>query len=360
MSVSVGRAVPVLAAMLAAAILSAPCASVAANRETTLRVPAGDVALSATLMRPGTQTQTPLVILMPGSERMSRALYAKVAARFVTEGLAAVVWDRRGEGDSGGAWDSTQSITRIADDALLVLQAAKRESGIDSAVVVVWGLSQGGWSGTRLAAIAPNVHAAVLLSDPALPTYEENLNERWWQLQQDQGFSRQEADEITAVRHELWRYYRTGVKPDGFSALWIETQGKPWFERMKWHQFEPTPDSMSAERLADFRRFYDPTDDMRRTSAPVLRLYGREDRHIRSDVSLAAAREVYRGSARDTTFRIYDDRGHGLQSTIGAPECPNCPHHGDMLANGLELDDAVWRDIVTWLRPRLQAGTPRR
>lgn len=346
----------VRAVLLSLTLCAAPAHAGTVGREQTLQVRAGVVTLAATLTRPERGERAPLVILMPGSERMSRSFYGKVAARFVSAGLAAVVWDRRGEGESGGSWDSTQSITRIADDALLVLQAAKRLPGVDSTAVVVWGLSQGGWSGTRLAATAPNVVAAVLFSDPALPTYEENLNERWWQLQLEQGFSQQEADEITDVRRELWRYYRTGVKPDGFSALWSATQTKPWFERMKWHRYEPTPDSMSAERLADFRRFYDPTADMRGTVAPVLRLYGREDRHIRSDRSLAAARAAYTGMARDTAFRMYDDRGHGLQSTLGAPECPSCPHHGDRFAHGLELDDAVWRDVVAWLEPRLKPG----
>ncbi len=122
---------------------------------------------------------------------------------------------------------------------------------------------------------------------------------------------------------------------------------------------EPSPDALSAEGLAVFRRCYDPGDDMRHAAAAVLRLHGREDRHIRSDLSLAAARAVHHGIARDTTFRMYDDRDHGLQSTIGAPECLQCPHHGDQFANGLELDDVIWNDVLAWLQPRLKANGPR-
>jgi hypothetical protein len=186
-----------------------------------------------------------------------------------------------------------------------------------------------------------------------LTLHEENLNERAWDLR-EKGFTEPEIAEITAMRRLLWRYYGTGVRPADLSTRWQAATQRPWFARLQWPTWEPTPDSLSAEARANYRRNHDPLPFIHATHASVLRLYGREDHHIDALASLAAARAAYRGTACDTTFVLYANRGHILQSTVERPECRSCPHDMAQFAAGFDFDAEVWRDILAWVASRLK------
>jgi pimeloyl-ACP methyl ester carboxylesterase len=325
----------------------------------TVRVAVGSDTLAASVFPAARSGRSPAILLFPGSERMSREMYRKFAARFAQEGFVAVTFDRRGEGESSGLWDDTQSLEPIAASGLAVLRSVyRRRSDIDSTFIALWGVSQGGWTGTIAAAREPAVKLAILVSDPALTTHEENLNERAWRLR-EQGFNEQEVREITDVRRILWRYYATGTRPADFTAMWESAKKAPWFARVGWPTWEPTPDSLSAETRAGYRRNHDPVPFIRTSQASVLRMYGREDRHMDPVASLAAARAAYRGIDRDTTFVMYPNRGHILESTLERPECPTCPHDMSRFAGGFDFDETIWQDVLAWVRPRLATASRR-
>jgi pimeloyl-ACP methyl ester carboxylesterase len=330
------------------------CVSSPAQAVETVRVPVGTDTLAASVFRSGRAGKSPAILLLPGSERLSRDLYRKFATRFAAEGFVAVTFDRRGEGESTGEWDETKKLEPIADGGLGVLRfVCRHRSDVDSTNLAVWGLSQGGWTATIVAAREPAVRVAILVSDPALTTHEENLNERAWQLR-EKGFTEAEAREITDVRRVLWRYYATGEKPPDFAATWSKAKQATWFARMEWPAYEPTPDSLAPEARAGFRHNHDPVPYIRTTHAAVLRLYGRDDHHLDSAASLAAARAAYRGIDRDTTFVMYPNRGHILQSTLERPECVTCPHDMSRVAAVFDFEEAIWQDILSWVRPRLR------
>ncbi|MEO8677061.1 MAG: alpha/beta fold hydrolase [Casimicrobiaceae bacterium] len=318
----------------------------------TIYVRVGHDSLAASVFPSAHPGRSPLMLLLPGSERASRAMYSKFAAHFAARGFVAVIFDRRGEGESSGLWDEEKSLDQIAADGRSVLHAACKRADVDSTFLAVWGVSQGGWTATIVAAREPAVRLAVLVSDPALTTHEENLNERAWQLR-EKGSSEQDIAEITDLRRVLWHYYATGEKPADFSARWKVALERPWFKLLEWPRWEPTTDSLSATTLAHYRNNHDPLPYIHASHAAVLRLYGREDHHINSLASLAAARAAYQGIERDTTFVLYPDRGHIMQSTIGSPECRTCPHDMSHFKGGFDFDPPVWNQIDAWLAVRL-------
>jgi hypothetical protein len=204
-----------------------------------------------------------------------------------------------------------------------------------------------------VAAREPAVRVAILVSDPALTTHEENLNERAWALR-EKGFTDAEVREITDVRRVLWQYYASGEKPADFAATWSKAKQAAWFVRLGWPTYEPTPDSLAPDARAVYRQNHDPVPYIRTARAAVLRLYGREDHHLDSAASLAAARAAYRGIDRDTTFIMYPNRGHILQSTLEHPECVTCPHDMSHVLRNFDFEAPIWQDILTWVRPRLR------
>jgi pimeloyl-ACP methyl ester carboxylesterase len=329
--------------------------STAAHAVETLHVRVGTDSLAASVFPSARPGLSPLLLLLPGSERASRSMYEHFATHFAAQGFVAITFDRRGEGESSGTWDDTQSLDRIAEDGRTVLHAVCKRAGVDSTLLAVWGVSQGGWTATIVAGREPAVRLAILVSDPALTTHEENLNERAWDLR-EKGYGEKEISEITDLRRSLWRYYATGEKPAGFSERWKIALQQPWFEKLQWPRWEPTPDSISATTRASYRRNHDPVPYIRASYAAVLRLYGREDHHISPLASLAAARAAYQGIERDTTFVLYPDRGHILQSTIGSPECHSCPHDMSHFKGGLDFDPVVWHQIDSWIAARMPQG----
>jgi pimeloyl-ACP methyl ester carboxylesterase len=82
------------------------------------------------------------------------------AERFAAEGFAALVFDHRGFGDSGGEPDRFDPAAQL-DDWRAAIAFARSLPGIDSSRVVTFGSSMGGGNALAAAAEDPDVAAAV-------------------------------------------------------------------------------------------------------------------------------------------------------------------------------------------------------
>jgi alpha-beta hydrolase superfamily lysophospholipase len=83
--------------------------TIAANNEfEELEFVSGNVKLSGTMVYPKTGDIHSAVVFVHGSGKQKRNLYW--AERFSASGIAALVYDKRGAGKSGGNYESKQSV----------------------------------------------------------------------------------------------------------------------------------------------------------------------------------------------------------------------------------------------------------
>ena len=106
-----------------------------------------DVTLSGTLVLPNSDGPHPAAVFIHGSGPKTREGVKFFADRFVSHGIAGLVYDKRGVGDSTGEFpfDLVSSFNDLADDAKAGQLFLRERSDIDSARIGFWGFSQGGW-----------------------------------------------------------------------------------------------------------------------------------------------------------------------------------------------------------------------
>jgi dienelactone hydrolase len=102
----------------------------------------------------------PVVVMAHGLSGTRRDRLGAFAERFAAAGVAALVFDYRGFGDSGGAPDLFEP-RRQLDDWRAAIAFARSLDGIDASRVATFGSSLGGGNALAAAAADPDVAAAI-------------------------------------------------------------------------------------------------------------------------------------------------------------------------------------------------------
>jgi dienelactone hydrolase len=137
-------------------------ASAASSRETEVTFPSANLTLAGTLLQPAAAGPHPAIILLHGSGPGPRSFLRPFAERFVRLGFAALIYDKRGAGGSGGSWTSA-SLDDLADDARAAATFLKSRPDIDGNRIGLWGVSQAGWVIPRTVAKAPGTFSLAII-----------------------------------------------------------------------------------------------------------------------------------------------------------------------------------------------------
>jgi dienelactone hydrolase len=116
--------------------------------------------LCAAWLYPAAGDPAPVIVMAHGLSGTRRDRLGAFAERFAAEGVAAVVFDYRGFGDSGGAPDLFEP-ERQLEDWRAAIAFARSLPGIDADRVATFGSSLGGGNALAAAAEDPGVAAAV-------------------------------------------------------------------------------------------------------------------------------------------------------------------------------------------------------
>jgi alpha-beta hydrolase superfamily lysophospholipase len=108
----------------------------------------------------GGSPAAPIVVMAHGLSGTRRDGLGPFAARFAAAGIAALVFDHRGFGDSGGEPDLFEP-RRQLDDWRAAIACARSLPGVDPERVATFGSSMGGGNALAAAAGDPRVAAAV-------------------------------------------------------------------------------------------------------------------------------------------------------------------------------------------------------
>ncbi len=109
----------------------------------------------------GEATAFPAVVMAHGLSGTRRDRLGAFAERFAAAGFAALVFDHRGFGDSGGEPDLFDPAMQL-EDWRAAIAFARARPGIDSSRIVTFGSSMGG--GNALAAAAEDARVAAAIS----------------------------------------------------------------------------------------------------------------------------------------------------------------------------------------------------
>jgi pimeloyl-ACP methyl ester carboxylesterase len=299
-----------------------------------------DLRLAGTVLRPEGDGPFPAAVVLGGSDWKLRDDARGDAEMLVAMGLATLIFDRRGNGASGG--EAVHGFQADAEDAVAALKALDGRPGIAAERAGVAGRSQGGWIAPLAAAESPQVRFLLLFVPPAVSPAEQESTRRVNRLQ-DAGFP------VDAIALETRLFTR--------SVEYAVTQ-RGWTDyaklRAKAVSLHFPDDVLEAERPDDpdwtwgrYNWRYDPVPALRRVRCPVLALFGGADRNVVPAINLPRMKTALADAGNpDVTLLEIPGANHGLVAI--PPEEAALPLHRHST-----IGTRGWPDVARWIRDHL-------
>ncbi len=297
----------------------------------------GDVMLAGTLLLPRGGRSGPGVVFLHGSGGEGRASSRFLADHLARNGVAALIYDKRGVGRSTGDWRSV-GFEALAADGAAAMRRLATAPGVDPKRVGVYGHSQGAMIASLVVARAP-VRFVVGGGGGAVPVREVEVRSILNQLKV-KGVTGSDLKEAEAYVRRYVNVLSTGEDWAAFDRETKRVRGSSWWPLVR----VPARDNWFwpyYRRIANF----DASQHWARGKAPVLLAYGERDTYVpvedtvaRLDAALRTARNP------DYTLLVLPRASHAFNIE---PE-PTAPFEWPRLAPG--FPDL----ILAWIKLRFE------
>jgi hypothetical protein len=274
-------------------------------------IASGGVTLSGSIFLPLAQHTFPGVVFIAGSGDVTRGDGSFLADRLARQGVAALVYDKRGSGLSGGDW-RTGGFGGLAADAGAALEVLRAEPRIDPARVGFVCQSQGCWvAPIALRAGAP-ARFLVAQSGPAVSVADEDLDHYRVALERA-GFTETDVEQaFDLVRTD--QAVSLGTTTFGeLEAKMTRYRTAPWFNVIGFEARPPDDPSRTFDRQT---LLYDPGDNIDAIRVPSLWIFGAEDQVIPVAASITAVRGSQAAPAPEII--VIPGAGHSFTRETGA------------------------------------------
>ncbi len=304
---------------------TAMLAEMVPSREEEVVFRNGDTGLAGTFITPATPGPHPAIVLLHGSGPLTRHSFGPWPRFFNSLGMAVLVYDKRGTGDSTGvrldaSTGSPKTLSPryypddLVDDALAALRFVQGRTEIDAKQIGFWGSSEGGMLATQVAARSPDVAFAIDSSGFMGPLWETLLYQAG-ALARERGAPQSDIDETLA-----------------FTRLWMDVArtGRGYAEFLKRRQaiIDSRKPSLLSYTSSDFTSLaqmrwtwehilsFSPLPALRRVTCPVLGVWGDADPLTDAPRAANAMRAALsKGGNRDVTVKIFPHASHSLLET---------------------------------------------
>jgi pimeloyl-ACP methyl ester carboxylesterase len=217
------------------------------------------------------------VVFVHGSGKQARNL--SLAEHFAREGIAALVYDKRGAGKSGGVYEANQNVSEknislLADDAAAALRAIARHRALKGVPLGFAGISQAGWIAPIAAERSPDAKFLVMWSGPVCKVSEEDIYSKFTT----------DKDEMAAPP------YRQALESRKEKYIWPDFLGKDT----------------------------DPAESLAKLSIAGLWIFSDNDGSIPVDLSIANL-QTLRGAGHRYDYVLFSGLGHNnMDGTFAA------------------------------------------
>ncbi len=224
--------------------------------------------LAGSIIFPETRKIHSAIVFVHGSGEQQRNLHW--AERFARQGIVALVYDKRGVGESGGEYETKQSVSEknislLADDAIAALQALAGHPSLEGIPIGIAGISQAGWVAPLAAGRSHVAKFIVLWSGPVCKVSEEDI------------YSKYTAD----VGGQRVPSYEQALKSRKEKYIWPDFLGKDT----------------------------DPVESLSNLSIPGLWIFSDNDASIPVDLSIARLQRLRRAGHR-YDYVLFSGLGH--------------------------------------------------
>lgn len=272
------------------------------NRDVTFR--AGATTLAGTLLLPSTAGVHRAILFLQGSGAEGRWANRYLAEKFAEAGFVALIYDKRGVGQSTGDWQ-TAGFDALADDAAAGVRFLRAQPEVDATCVGIYGHSQGGTItplvDSRMNGLAFVIASAAGGVDPAtVETYS---------ISNSIGLDKLDpSDRLDAQHyvHAIVNVAYRGADRASLNELATRFKDRSWF-------FAPPPPGASYWAISRQIASFDPATAWKHVQTPVLLVYGAHDERIPPAASIAAiSAALAAGAHAKPTIKLYTDADHSF------------------------------------------------
>ena len=300
--------------------------------------------IAGTLLVPAGEGPFPLVVAQPGSSWQTRYNEYGVfpALMLVASGTAALIYDKRGFGESGG--ERLVSFRQTARDLAAGVDALRSRFDIDPTRVGAFGLSQGGWIAPLAATMTDGIHFLVLVGAAGTSPARQEI-QRARAVLRAEGYPPEEVEAIGRFQELAFHYGATGEGWEAYLEARSAAEGKGWLDKV-WSPTEPGPDYWLWGRL---NGSYNPLAALLELDVPLLAVWGEYDTNVLPDVHRSIFEVVldYTDHA-DHTLLVVPGADHTLE--IPDPDAWPAGAAPAALMGGTPFKEDAWRRIVQWVQ----------
>lgn len=264
----------------------------------------GDVKLAGTLVLPATPGRHAAIVFLHGSGDEVRWANHWLARKFAEQGVVALIYDKRGSGQSTGRWE-TSAFDDLAGDAVAAIRFLQAQPETDPAHVGIYGHSQGGTIAPLVAERAGD--AAFVIASAASASAPIDLER--YSVGNSMGIpdlpAAEKADAQTYL-NEILDVAFNGKDRANLDALAVRFKARTWY-------FDVPGPNNSYWAFSRAIAGYRPLEHWRQVRAPVLLAYGARDARVPARDSASAIESTLRAAGnRRVTEHTWRNANHSF------------------------------------------------
>lgn len=281
----------------------------------------GDVTLRGLYILPAEiNGPVPGVVVAWGSGRQNRygfdALPYYRAVWLARQGFAAVIWDKRGIGESTGSFDE-RTMENLAGDMSAAVDFLAGREEVDASRVGLLVHSQSGIYGPLTVTQNNNVAYIAAIGPTVLNGEIQEIVRAEQQMIAD-GWPESEAAAAADLQRLKFHYASTREGWDEYIAAYNDLAEREWFESIVGSSDDPEHPSWDFWREGNG---FEPADYWQNVQVPTRYYIGSLDRLNPVEGSLAALRDAFAGErANLLSIKVYEGAEHSLfEAETGGP-----------------------------------------
>jgi len=286
-----------------------------------------EVTLKGTLITPtASEKPFPVVMVAHGSGSNTRWWGMNLAAELSKIGVATLLHDKRGCGESTGSKWYNSSLDDLAKDIISGMKFLEQHPSIDKKRIGIYGVSQGCWVASRVNSMTNNLAFVIANSGGGITPYEEevfsyDINMKF------AGIDEKGRGEGNFLVKEYLQYLKTGLGRVELQKQMDDKKNTVWFNVLGLDRiFVSQKNRINWEWVAT----YNPKDDINNMKIPVLLLFGDQDFQQPTKISVEKWKQALdEGGNKKYTIKVYKGAGHGL--SIGGHHVIGFPKYAEYL-----------------------------
>jgi alpha/beta superfamily hydrolase len=272
------------------------------EKRVIIKGPAGNIGASVFL--PDQSGRFPAIVFVHGSGPQIRDANRYAAMEFAQLGIASIIFDKRGVGETEGKFSGT-TFEELAEDAIAAADFMLAQRRVSYVGFV--GHSQGGWIATLAAATWQNAAFVISSAGPAVTPAREAQWNVVHNLQQ-----KNVDDSAIEMARNVIEYWHDGIRSGDwhkFNQHFDIAKQQPWFAASDLVSFAEQPDAEFASYYKAFMD-YQPLPAISSLDIPYLAMLSPDDESIDAIETM----EILRGLDKpNIAIKAYPGHAHNMR-----------------------------------------------